>query len=111
MPARATAGGGSKIEYTRRDIQDAVNRAGEAHMDALIDHHESAYPESRPTPGDVCRAEAERLNELGFGDLEGELELAETRVERVGDRVRVTHAFRHPGLKTLLLTEPFTGYD
>ena len=27
-----------------------------------------AYPESPPTPGDVARAEAARLNELGLGD-------------------------------------------
>lgn len=98
------------MAYTRRDIQDAVNRAGDEHMQALIDHHESAYPQSRPTPGDVCRAEAERLEELGFGELAGELRLVESRVERVGTEVRITHVFQHPRLRARLLSEPFTGY-
>lgn len=95
--------------FTRRDLQDSVNRAGTEHMEALIDHHEQAYPESRPTPGDICRAEADRLNEEGLGEAD-EFELLETRVERVGSEVRITHVFKHkrPGVR--FLTEPYTGY-
>lgn len=96
--------------YSRRDLQDSVNRAGEEHMQALIDHHEKAYPESRPTPGGVCGAEAERLNELGLGGAE-EFGLLETRVERVGSEVRITHVLHYKPLDVRLLTEPFTGYS
>ena len=85
------------MAYTRSQIREAVERAGDEHWQALIKHHEDAYPESRPTPGDVCAAEAERLNGLGFEDLR----LVETRVERGDSTVRITHVFE---------TEPFEGY-
>jgi hypothetical protein len=85
------------MALTRADVRAAVERAGDEHWQALIRHHEDAYPESRPTPGDVCRAEAERLNELGLGDLT----LVETRVERTDSTVRLVHVFE---------TEPFEGY-
>src|SRR3989442_1187197 len=55
------------MPFTREDIRESVERAGDAHWKALRDHHEDAYPASRPTPGDVCKAEAERLNEMGLG--------------------------------------------
>jgi hypothetical protein len=85
------------MAFTRSQIREAVEAAGDDHWQALIKHHEDAYPESRPTPGDICRAEAERLNELG---LEG-LTLVETRVERGDSTVRIVH---------VLETEPFEGY-
>lgn len=85
------------MAFTRSQIREAVERAGDEHWQALIKHHEDAYPESRPTPGDICQAEAERLNELG---LEG-LTLVETRVERGDSAVRIVHVFE---------TEPFEGY-
>ena len=85
------------MAYTRSQVREAVERAGDEHWQALIRHHEDAYPESRPTPGDICRAEAERLNELGLGDLT----LVETRVERRDSTVRLVHVFE---------TEPFEGY-
>jgi hypothetical protein len=85
------------MAYTREQIREAVERAGDEHWQALIRHHEDAYPASRPTPGDVCRAEAERLNELSLGDLE----LVETRVERTDSTVRIVHLFE---------TKPFEGY-
>jgi hypothetical protein len=97
------------MAYNRQDIRDAVERAGDEHWQALIRHHEDAYPESRPTPGDVSRAEAERLNELGLGDAE-DLTLAETRVERTDSRVRIVHVFEYGPDRTRLLTEPFEGY-
>jgi hypothetical protein len=95
--------------YTRAQIREAVERAGEEHWQALIRHHEDAYPASRPTPGDVCRAEAERLNGLGLGDAE-ELTLIETRVERTDSTVRIVHVFEYGPHKVHLLTEPFEGY-
>ena len=85
------------MAYTRSQVREAVERAGDEHWQALIKHHEDAYPESRPTPGDICQAEAERLNEFG---LEG-LTLVETRVERTDSTVRIVHVFE---------TEPFEGY-
>ena len=95
--------------YTRAQVREAVERAGDEHWQALIRHHEDAYPASRPTPGDVCRAEAERLNELGLGDAE-ELTLVETRVERTDPAVRIVHVFEYGPEKAHLLTEPFEGY-
>ena len=78
-------------------------------MQRLRAHHEDAYPESRPTPGDVCRNEAERLNQLGLGGA-AEFELLETRVERVEKEVRIVHILRYKPLDLRLWTEPFVGY-
>ena len=97
------------VAYTRARVREAVERAGDEHWQALIRHHEDAYPASRPTPGDVCGAEAERLNELGLGDVE-ELALVETRVERTDSTLRVVHLFQYGPHKARLLTEPFEGY-
>ena len=97
------------MAYTRGQIREAVERAGDEHWQALIRHHEDAYPESRPTPGDVSRAEAERLNELGLGDAE-DLTLAETRVERTDSTVSLVHVFEYGPQKARLLTEAFEGY-
>lgn len=95
--------------YTRDQIREAVERAGDEHWQALIRHHEDAYPASRPTPGDVCRAEAERLNQLGLGDA-ADLKLAETRVERTDSTVRIVHVFEYGAKKVRLMLEPFEGY-
>ncbi len=97
------------MALTRADLRAAVERAGDEHWQALIRHHEDAYPESRPTPGDVCRAEAERLNALGLGDAEA-LTLVETRVERTDSTVRLVHVFAFGPQNARLLTEPFEGY-
>jgi len=94
------------MAYTRGQVREAVERAGDEHWQALIRHHEDAYPASRPTPGDVCRAEAERLNELGLE----ELTLVETRVERTDSTIRVVHVLEYGPHKARLLTEPFEGY-
>jgi hypothetical protein len=97
------------MAYTREQVREAVERAGDEHWQALIRHHEDAYPASRPTPGDVCRAEAERLNQLGLGDA-GDLALVETRVERTDSTIRIVHLFEYGPHKARLLTEPFEGY-
>ncbi len=73
-------------------------------------HHTDVYPESNPTPGDVCRAEADRLNDLGLGDNR-DLELVESRVERVPPAVRITHVFQNREDGSRFETEPFTNYD
>src|SRR3989440_12911922 len=91
------------MSLTRDDIRESVERAGDEHWDALRRHHEDAYPNPKPTPGDVCKGEAERLNQLGLGDAP-DFELLETRVERVGDDVRITHGLRHEPSDTQLLT-------
>lgn len=97
------------MAFTRDDIRDSVERAGDEHWNALRAHHEDAYPNPRPTPGDICKAEAERLNQLGLGDA-SDFELLETRVERVGEEVRLTHVLRYRPLQLRLLTEAFQGY-
>jgi hypothetical protein len=93
------------MAFTRGQIRDSIERAGDEHWQALVRHHEDAYPESRPTPGDVARAEAERLNSLGLGDVE----LVESRVERVGSAIRIVHVLEDEGRR--FETEPFTGYE
>src|SRR3954451_10284834 len=95
--------------YNRAQVREAVERAGDEYWQALIRHHEDAYPASRPTPGDVCRAEAERLNELGLGDA-GDLTLVETRVERTDSTIRIVPLFEYGPQKARLLAEPFEGY-
>lgn len=99
------------MAFTRDQIRDSVERAGDAHWRALVAHHEDAYPASRPTPGDVCKAEANRLNEMGLGSSP-DFELLETRVERPTDsEVRITHVFLYKPLNLRLLTEPYTNYS
>lgn len=98
------------MPLTREDIRASIERAGDEHWDALRHHHEDAYPRPTPTPGDICRGEADRLNEMGLGGA-AEFELGETRVERVGAEVRITHLFRYKPLDVRLLTEPFQGYS
>jgi hypothetical protein len=97
------------MAYTRDQIREAVEQAGDEHWQALIRHHEDAYPASAPTPGDVSRAEAERLNQLGLGDAE-DLTLVETRVERTEPTIRIVHVFEYGPQKARLLTEPYEGY-
>jgi hypothetical protein len=94
----------------RQQIRDSIERAGDEHWQALVRHHTDAYPESNPTPGDVCRAEAERLNALGLGDNPS-LRLVESRVEQVPPAVRITHVFEDRDNDTTFETEPFTGYE
>lgn len=98
------------MAYTREQIRESVERAGDAHWQALIRHHEDAYPASRPTPGDVALGEADRLNSIGLGD-DPNLSLVETRVERLPSELRITHVFDYRPLGIRLQTEPFTGYD
>jgi hypothetical protein len=98
------------MAFTREQIRASIERAGDEHWQGLIRHHTDAYPESRPTPGDVSRAEAERLNELGLGD-NPDLELLESRVERVDPAVRITHVFQNRADGTRFETDPYTGYE
>jgi hypothetical protein len=98
------------MAFTRQDIRESIERAGDEHWDTLVRPHTDAYPESNPTPGDVCRAEAERLNELGLGD-DANVELVETRVENVPPSVRITHVFEDREKGSRFETEPFTGYE
>ena len=98
------------MPFTRERIREAVEQAGDEHWRALVRHHEDAYPASRPTPGDVAKAEAERLNGMGL-DRDPDFELMETRVEPVEPSVRITHVFQYRPLGIRLLTEPYTGYD
>ena len=99
------------MAFTRRDIRDSIERAGDEHWQALIRHHEDAYPASRPTPGDVARREAERLNDEGFGDA-AHWELLDTRVRREGEeRVTLVHRFRDRRSAATVETPPFTNYE
>lgn len=98
------------MALTREDIRESIERAGDEHWEALVRHHTDVYPESNPTPGDVCRSEADRLNELGLGN-DPNLKLIESRVERVGPAVRITHLFENRETGQRFETEPFTGYE
>jgi hypothetical protein len=97
------------VPLTRERVREAVERAGDEHWQALIDFHEDAYPASRPTPGDICRAEAERLNGLGLGD-DPDLNLVESRVERRDGTIRLTHVFQRTSTGARQETEPFENY-
>jgi hypothetical protein len=97
------------VPLTREQVREAVERAGDEHWQALIRFHEDAYPASRPTPGDICRTEAERLNQLGLGN-DPNLTLVETRVERLESTVRIVHVFEHKVTKARQSTEPFENY-
>ena len=97
------------MAFTRDEIRASVERAGDADWRALIAHHEDQYPASPPTPGDVCRLEAERLNALGLGSA-SDLELLESRVARAGTEVELTHIFRHRPTGVRLSMEPFRNY-
>lgn len=98
------------MAFTREQIRESIERAGDANWQALIRHHEDAYPASRPTPGEVARQEAERLNSMGLAD-NANLRLLESRVEQVPPAVRITHVFEDRAKGTRFQTEPFTGYD
>jgi hypothetical protein len=98
------------MAFTREQIRESIERAGEAHWQSLIRHHEDAYPQSRPTPGDVAKGEAERLNAMGLGSDQN-LTLVESRIERLPSAVRITHIFDYRPLGIRLQTEPYTGYD
>jgi hypothetical protein len=99
------------MPLTREDVRAAIERAGDEHWRALVTHHEDAYPASRPTPGDVARREAERLNELGYGDL-ARYELLESRVSRAGeDQVTLEHRLRDRSSGEVVSTPPFTNYQ
>ena len=98
------------MALTRSQIRDSIERAGDEHWQALIRHHEDAYPDPRPTPGDVARAEAERLNELGLGD-NADVDLVESRVERAGSAVKITHVFEDRAKGERFETDPYTGYE
>lgn len=98
------------MAFTRQQIRESIERAGDEHWQALIRHHEDAYPESRPTPGDVAKAEAARLNDLNLGD-NPDVELVESRVERLDSAVRITHVFEDRAKGERFETDPFTGYE
>ena len=97
------------MALTREQVREAVERAGDEHWDALIRYHESAYPASRPTPGDICRREAERLNDLGLG-TDPDLKLIESRVELLDSTVRLTHVFERLSTHKRETAEPFENY-
>jgi hypothetical protein len=97
------------MAFNREDIRESIERAGDEHWDALVRHHTDVYPESNPTPGDVCRAEAARLNDM-LGE-DANLGLVESRVERVPPAVRITHLVEDRDKGTRFETEPFTNYE
>ena len=98
------------MAFDRQQIRESIERAGDEHWQALVEHHTDVYPESNPTPGDVCRAEAERLNDLGLGD-DPNLELVQSWVERVGHAVRITHVIADREKGSRFETDPFTDYE
>ena len=95
---------------TREDVRASIERAGDEHWRTLVAHHEDAYPASRPTPGDVSRREAERLNADGYGDS-ARWELLESHVQRESDdRVTLVHRLRDRGDGTITETPPYSNY-
>jgi hypothetical protein len=99
------------MPLSREDVRAAIERAGDEHWRALVAHHEEAYPASRPTPGDVSRREAERLNGEGYGDA-ARWELLESHVSREGEaKVTIVHRLRDRQSGTIVETPPYTNYE
>ena len=99
------------MPLTREDVRASIERAGDEHWRTLVTHHEDAYPASRPTPGDVSRREAERLNTDGYGDAT-RWELLESRVRKEGEgRVTLFHRLRDRRDGTITETPPYTNYE
>ncbi len=99
------------MPLSREDVRAAVERAGGEYWRALVAHHEDAYPASRPTPGDVSRREAERLNGEGYGDAD-RWELVASRVRREGaTKVTLVHRFRDRQSDAIVETPPYTDYE
>lgn len=98
------------MALTREHLRASFERAGDDQWRALVRYHEDAYPASRPTPGDICRGEADRLNAAGFGEA-GRYELLESRVE-VGDgRITLVHALKDLGSGARIEPPPYTNYQ
>jgi len=89
-------------------VRAALERAGNEHWQALVEHHESAYPRPCPTPGAIVYHEAARLDALGYGDG---WELAESNAKRVGDAVELVHGLRRLPTDELTWTAPFSNYE
>jgi hypothetical protein len=98
------------MPLTREDVRAAIERAGDEHWRALVAHHEEAYPASRPTPGDVSRAEADRLNADSYGDG-ARWELVATTVQRHGDQVTLVHRLRERSSGRVIETPPYSNYE
>jgi len=98
------------MPLTREDLRASVERAGDEHWRALVKYHEEAYPASRPTPGDICRREAERLNDAGYGDGD-RFELVASRVEAAANGVTLVHVLRDRRSGHELTTPPYTNYE
>ncbi len=98
------------MPLTRDAVRSSVERAGDEHWNALIRYHEEVYPASRPTPGDICRGEAERLNAGGYGDTE-RYELLTSRVEVSPTSVTLVHVLRDRQSGQQVTTPPYTNYE
>jgi hypothetical protein len=109
-PERAAEKEVEAMAFNRQHIRESIERAGDEHWEALVRHHTDVYPDSNPTPGDVCRAEAERLNDRDLGNNPN-LQLVASRVERIPPAVRITHVFKDRETGTQFETEPFTNYE
>jgi len=55
------------VAFTRQQIRESIERAGDDHWDALVHHHTDVYPASNPTPGDVARAATGARNDAAEG--------------------------------------------
>lgn len=99
------------MPLSRDDLRASFERAGDRHWGALIAHHEEAYPDPRPTPGDVSKGEALRLNEAGYGDS-ARYQLLESKVQRpTPSTVTLIHRIRNVADGSTFETEPYTNYE
>ncbi len=98
------------MPLTREDLRASFERAGDGQWRALVDYHEDAYPASRPTPGDICRGEAERLNGQGYGDP-SRYELLESRASRGEASLSLTHVLRDVASGARIETPVYTNYE
>jgi hypothetical protein len=98
------------MALTREDLRAAFERAGDDQWHTLVRYHEDAYPASRPTPGDICRGEAARLNAAGFGNS-ARYELIESRASASGNDITLVHVFKDKASGSRTETQPYTNYQ
>jgi hypothetical protein len=96
------------IAFTAAGVRASIERAGDEHWRALVDHHEQAYPRPCPTPGAICFHEAQRLNDL-YRDTD-RMTLVESRVTRIRDEVEIAHLVQREGTDQAAWTEPYRNY-
>ena len=96
------------MTLTANMVRAALERAGDEHWRALVEHHESTYPRPSPTPGNICFQEAARLTSMGYGES---WDLVESHARRLDGSLELVHGLRRLPTDELTWTSPFANYE